>query len=155
MYDAAKDLLDAYRSAPTVLQELLRDVFQQQAQAARGGDEGWSVVAVVCHLRDAEERALERTQLMRDQDDPFLAGYDQEQWARERTYAAADLDGALAAFLHHRSLHIAALDALPVEAWERSGQHEEQGRITIGGQVAHMVAHDTIHAAQIARQLSG
>lgn len=155
MYDTAKDLLDAYGAAPTVLQELLRDVSQQQAQAARGGDEGWSVVEVVCHLRDAEERALERTQLMRDQDDPFLAGYDQEQWARERNYAAADLGDALAAFMRYRSLHIGALDALPVEAWERTGRHEEQGRITISGQVAHMVAHDTIHAAQIARQLNG
>ena len=39
------------------------------------------------------------------------------------------------------------------EQWERPGLHEEQGQITISGQILHLVAHDTQHAAQIARQL--
>ncbi len=34
-----------------------------------------------------------------------------------------------------------------------TGLHEEQGRITISDYILHMVSHDTIHAAQIARQL--
>jgi hypothetical protein len=91
MYDTPKDLLDALRATPTVLEALLRDCTQEQAQRARGGDEGWSVVEVLCHLRDAEERALERMRAMRDQAAPFLPGYDQERWARERNYAVVQL----------------------------------------------------------------
>ncbi len=153
MYDVARDLLDALRATPDVLEGVLRGCTEEQARAARGGDEDWSVVEVVCHLRDAEERALQRVQQMRDDDDPFLAGYDQAQWARERNYAAANLREALAEFVRLRAEHVAALTALGDAGWERTGRHEEQGAITIHTQTLHIVAHDAIHAAQIARQL--
>src|SRR5438876_3776585 len=118
MYDIPKDLLDAFRSTPAVLEVLLAGYTQEQAQAARGGDENWSVVEVVCHLRDAEERALERMRLMRDQDNPFLEGYDQDVWAQERNYAGADLREVLARFLEFRAQHIAELEALSAKDWE-------------------------------------
>jgi hypothetical protein len=153
MYDIPKDLHDAFRAAPEVLMTLLHDVTQEQAQAARGGDENWSVVEVVCHLRDAEERGIERMRSMRDQIDPPLPSYDQEQWARERNYAATNLRDALEAFLRLRNIHLAELAALSPEDWERTGRHEEQGQITITAHTLHLVSHDTIHAAQIARQL--
>lgn len=154
MYDIPKDLLDAFRVAPITLEHLLRDCTQEQAQAARGGNENWSVVEVICHLRDAEERGLERTRAMRDADDPFLPAYDQDAWSRERNYAAGDLRAAFAAFLRLRAQHMAELAALPPAAWERTGRHEEQGRITISAHTLHLVSHDSIHAAQIARQLA-
>jgi len=155
MYDTPKDLLDALRATPTVLEALLRDCTQEQAQRARGGDEGWSVVEVICHLRDAEERALERMRAMRDQVDPFLPGYDQEQWAQERNYAAAQLSVALAAVVRVRSQHVAELAALASEDWERTGRHAELERITIASHTLHIVSHDLVHAAQLALQLSG
>ena len=155
MYDTPKDLLDALRATPTVLEALLRDCTQEQAQRARGGDEGWSVVEVICHLRDAEERALERMRAMRDQVDPFLPGYDQEQWAQERNYAAAQLSVALAAVVRVRSQHVAELAALASEDWERTGRHAELERITIASHTLHIVSHDLVHAAQLALQLGG
>jgi hypothetical protein len=66
MYDTAKDLLDAFRATPDILEGLLEGCTEEQARAARGGDEGWSIVEVMCHLRDAEERALERMRTIRD-----------------------------------------------------------------------------------------
>jgi DinB family protein len=151
--DISKDLLDAFRAAPEVFEGLLRGVTQEQAQASRGGDENWSVVEVLCHLRDAEERGIERMRAMRDTDEPPLPAYDQEQLAIERNYAAADLREALAAFVSFRAQHIAELTALPPAAWERSGHHSDLGRITIAAYTLHLVSHDAIHAAQIARQL--
>ena len=155
MYDAPKDLVDALRATPTMLEALLRDCTQEQAQRAKGGDEGWSVVQVVCHLRDAEERTLERMRTMRDQVDPLLVGYDQEQWAQERNYAAAQLREALATFVRFRSQHMAELAALAPNDWERTGRHTELGRITIASHTLHIVSHDLVHAAQLARQLGG
>ena len=154
MYDIPKDLLDAFRAAPAIYVALLNGVSQEQAQAARGGDENWSVVEVVCHLRDAEERGLERMRAMRDQEDPPIASYDQEAWATERNYAAEDLRAAFEAFLRLREQHIAELAALAPADWERPGQHAEQGHITISAHTLHLVSHDAIHAAQIARQLA-
>lgn len=154
MYNLQRDLLDAFKSTSDTLRFLLREVTQEQAAAARGGDENWSVVEVMCHLRDAEERALERMRAMRDETNPFVAGYDQEAWATERDYAAQDLQDALAAFVRLREEHINDLSALSAEDWERPGTHEEQGGITIFAHTLHMVAHDAQHAAQLARQLA-
>lgn len=153
MYDQPKDLIDALQATPTILAGLLRGVSQEQAGAARGGDEGWSVVEVLCHLRDAEERALERMLAMRDQDDPFLAGYDQDQWARERSYRTADLRDALEEFTRGRAAYLVALASLDELEWRRTGRHQEQGSITISGHTLHIVSHDAVHCAQIARQL--
>ncbi len=153
MYDLHADLLDAFKSAPATLTGLLDGVSQAQARAAQGGDENWSVVEVLCHLRDAEEIALQRTQAMRDQENPAIAGYDQAALARERNYAEADFHAALAAFIAFRERHVAALSALDAAQWERAGQHQAMGQITIFSHAIHMAAHDAIHCAQIARQL--
>ena len=153
MQDTFNYLVDALRATPTVLDVLLHGYTQEQAQAVRDGDENWSVVELVCHLRDNEECVLERMRLMRDETDPFIAAYDQEQWARERHYAADNLREALAAFVRLRTSHIAELAALTLAEWERTGQHQERGRITISDQTLRIVCHDAIHAAQLARQL--
>jgi cytochrome c peroxidase len=153
MQDTYTYLVDALRAMPTVFEVLLHGCTQEQAQAARGSDEGWSVVEIICHLRDNEERVLERMRLMRDEVDPFIAAYNQDQWARERNYAADNLHKALETFKRLRASHTAELVALTPADWERTGQHEERGRITIGIQTLRVVCHDAIHAAQLARQL--
>jgi len=154
MYNTIRDLLDAYRATPETLHALIHNYSHEQAATARGGDEGWSVVEVICHLRDSEERALERTRLMRDQNHPKLSGSDPDQLAIERNYAAASLDAALAAFLKFRDGHLKELTDLSAEQWERTGDHPSAGKIKISENIAHLVAHDSIHLAQISWQLS-
>lgn len=153
MYDSPRELIDALKSTPETLRGLLSQVTVEQARSARGGDENWSVVEVVCHLRDAEEISLQRMQAMRDQDRPRVSGYDQEALARERNYSGADLQAALNAFIEFRQRHIAALSVLSAEDWERTGEHAQLGEITIFGHTLHKVSHDAIHCAQIARQI--
>jgi uncharacterized damage-inducible protein DinB len=153
MYDTAGDLIGGLDAAPDALAGLLAGVEDDLARLARGGDEGWSIVEVVCHLRDCEERALERLRAMRDADEPELAAYDQDALAIERDYAGDDLGRAAAAFAAYRAKHVTALRALPAAARERSGRHEEVGRITILGQTIHIATHDVQHLGQIARAL--
>ena len=98
MYDLQHDLLDAFQATPETLTGLLDGVDNEEARSARGGDENWSVVEVLCHLRDAEEFFIKRFQAMRDQDNPVIAGYDQEALARERNYKESDIKAALASF---------------------------------------------------------
>ncbi len=154
MYDLRQDLLDTLKATPETLTGLLANVSENQAHSATGGDENWSVVEVVCHLRDADEISVQRTEAMRDQDNPLIVGYDQEALARERNYRAADLRSALAGFITFRKRHIAVLSALTPEQWERPGRHNEFGNITIFALAIHNASHDAIHCAQIARQLN-
>ena len=65
MYDLPHDLLDALKATPEILNGLLDGIGEAQARSARGGDENWSVVEVVCHLRDAEEFFMKRFQAMK------------------------------------------------------------------------------------------
>jgi hypothetical protein len=153
MYDLHHDLIDALEATPETLAALLVGVSQAQARAARGGDENWSVIEVLCHLRDAEEISLQRMQAMRDQENPAITGYDQEALAHARNYRDADLRSALKDFTAFRERYTAALSALKPESWERTGQHNEIGQITIFAHTIHHAAHDAIHCAQIARQL--
>jgi hypothetical protein len=90
--------------------------------------------------------------MMRDQENPFIPGYDQEAWARERGYAAANLAEAFPAFTHFREQHVSELAALSPEEWNRTGQHEEVGRITILDHTIRVVSHDFIHGEQLARR---
>ncbi len=153
MYDQHRELIEALKSTPETLKGLLSRVTAAQARSAKGGDENWSVVEVICHLRDAEEISLLRIQAMRDQNRPKIASYDQEALARERNYREADPYAALEAFTTFRELHLTVLSALSAEQWERSGEFETMGLVTISAHTIHKLYHDSIHCAQIARQL--
>jgi hypothetical protein len=153
MYNTTRDLLDALRVTPDTLTGLLVGITQEQAQKARGGDEGWSVIEVLCHLRDAEEYGLQRDILMRDHDNPAILPWDQEKLALEQNYAAQNLRAVLAEFITLRQQRIAVLEGLSPEGWKRTGNHREIGVIDIFSHVLHMVSHDAIHCAQIARQI--
>ena len=154
MYNSSRELVETLRASIDTLTTLLDNVTQEQALAARGGDENWSILEVVCHLRDAEEHALGRMQTIRDAVNPRIAGFDQEAWARERDYLAADLQNAFAAFVYLRTQHVEELASLTADQWARSGLHQEHGPVTIGNHTLHMVWHDAVHMAQVARQLA-
>lgn len=153
MYDTYREVIEALRATPDTLNALLRSITQEQAMQARGGDEEWSVVEVVCHLRDSEECFLERMVALRDEPDPHITGFDQMAWAAERRYAESDLREAQAAFARWRELHVDALAALRPEQWQRAGQHIQYGTVTILNHTLHTLWHDSIHLAQIGRQL--
>ena len=155
MYDLQHDLLDALKATPETLKGLLAGITNTQARSASGGDENWSVVEVVCHLRDAEEFFLKRMQAMRDQDDPLIIGFNQAVLAREGNYKVAELQSALKGFNILREQVVAEFSKLTPGQWQRTGQHNELGQITIFAQAVHHSAHDAIHCAQIARQLAG
>ena len=154
MYDLPQDLLEALKATPDTLTRLINGVSESQARSAKGGDENWSVVEVICHLRDAEEISLGRTLTMRDQDNPTIIGYDQEKLVAERDYPHANLPEALTGFISFREQHLAVLASLTPEQWQCRGQHNEIGSIDIFSFIIHKVSHDAVHCAQIARQLA-
>ena len=153
MYDLHRELIETLSATPEILAGLLRGVSEAQAHAAVDGDENWSIIEILCHLRDSDEIAIQRMTAMRDQDNPAIIGFDQEALASERKYADADLNATLVDFVRFRAAYLDALTALTPEQWERTGQHNEIGEISIVTHCMHKTYHDAIHCAQIARQL--
>ncbi|MDZ4719237.1 MAG: DinB family protein [Roseiflexaceae bacterium] len=156
MYDTPRELVEALRATPQTLAALLRDITPEQARHTPdndGSDEGWVVIEVVCHLRDTEAFVLERMRTLRYAEQPTIGGFDQLAWARDRKYIDADLQAALAAFTQIRAAHAAELATLTAEQWQQIGDHTTIGEVTILNHTSHMVWHDAVHIAQIARQL--
>lgn len=154
MYDSTPDIVDALRRTPTVLTTLLAGVDAEQAHDRAGDAEGWSIVEVVCHLRDAEDVALARERLMRRENGAYSAALYADRLAAERDYAHGDLRAALADFLGLRETRVAELAAMPVAAWDHVCQHETMGEWSMRGHALHWVWHDLAHMAQIAERLA-
>lgn len=147
------ELLNIYRSTPAVLRALLRNVPDATTRVTGQGEEAWSIVEIICHMRDAEAKVLERVRKMRDEDKPFLEAYDQAELAEQSAYRDQSLDDALESFIRIREEQIGELEVLDEAQWARTGMHEEAGETSIEDLTMHMAAHDVVHLAQISRRV--
>lgn len=151
--DEHAELIETYQATPVILRALVRGIDDEQARYRPSAGE-WSIVEVVAHLADADERAHERVRRMLEEEQPVLAAYDPAALAEERNYRAMSLAQALARFEQLRAAHVATLAQLGTADWQRSGHHEEAGTITVESLTRHMAAHDAVHLAQIARLIA-
>ncbi len=118
--------------------------------ANRPSDEEWSLNEIACHLRDVEREVhMARVQAMLEGDGAFLPGVDADEWAEPRNYRAQNGRVALAEFLVARAENIAVLSSLPIEMWNRQGQHTFFGPTSLRELVYLAVQHDRTHARQI------
>jgi hypothetical protein len=152
-YNAKQELLEVYGHNPTTLRTLVHGLSDDELRKQGTGDELWSILEVVCHLRDTEQRAFARVQQMVWEDRPFLSGYDPAKVAIESDYLSQSLDEALDTFEGARREQIAYLQELADEQWSRTAEHEEVGEITVLSLTNHMALHDSVHFAQISRRI--
>jgi uncharacterized damage-inducible protein DinB len=153
-YNVRGELLEVYGHNPTTLRTLIRDLPEEVIKKQGSGSEKWSILEIVCHLRDTEERAFGRVRRIVDEDRPWMDGYDPDTVAIESDYQSQSLEDALAAFEKTRQEQIEYLRNLDDEGWQSAGVHEEVGEITVQDLTAHMAAHDCVHLAQISRRIN-
>jgi hypothetical protein len=147
------ELLDVYAKGPLVLEALLRDITDDELRRAGAGEDRWSILEIVCHLRDAEHLVRERYRKMRDEDNPFMAAWHPDIVAGEGDYREQPLGDAIEGFARARAASVDILGDLDAAGWQRGGIHQENGAITIESLATHMAFHDTVHLAQISRRL--
>lgn len=146
-------LLAGMKRTPIVLNGLLHDVSQERAASATDGPGGWSVVEIVCHLRDFDGFFRGRAELMLTGENPMLPAYDHLSIAVERDYAHQDLRAALATLAEERRRFVTLLSGLDADQWQRGGVHPEAGPMRVIDSAFQVVLHDLDHAQQIARCL--
>jgi hypothetical protein len=137
-----------------ILDNVLQEVTQEQATTLRDGPDGWSVVEVVCHLRDFDGFFHHRAIMMLEQDQPTLPGYDHEALAVEGNYNSEQLTEALAALKSSRQRFIDFFKSLTEEQWERTAIHPEREYFNMTEAVIQVGLHDVTHIEQITRILA-
>ena len=142
------EIIAAIRSLPDQLEPLLEGLSDEQLRQ-RPSPEEWSLLEVLCHLRDAAEIEGLRIRRLVEEDEPSIEPYDQEALARDRDYRGDDpsrVRTALRAFWGGLAYQ---LEHLSGEEWERSGTHPQQGRLTVASRAQLNAEHAQEHAAQM------
>lgn len=145
--------LRTMRKTPLLLTRLLAGVSQEQARALRDGPEGWSVLWIVCHMRDVEAIFAQRARDLLAAPDPLFSVTENDELIRRGDYERQELQAALEAYLAGRRAFISLLEPLDDAQWLLSGTHPSQGPATLLDVAVNAGLHDVDHLEQIARCL--
>ena len=94
--------IDNLRKNAAILSNILQDMAQNDAASWRDGLDGWTVLDIMCHLRDYEDIFRERGELILATCSPTFPVYDHLAMVVERAYHAQSLPDVLADFMASR-----------------------------------------------------
>jgi uncharacterized damage-inducible protein DinB len=144
-FDEPADLIGSCEATLDPLGLLVGDM-SEEVQDSTGA---WTIAQTLNHLLDTERRFYGRVRRMRTESKPKM------RILPDADYTSLSALRAWSLFYELRRRHIRVLRSLKPDEWRRSGTLSPVGRITIASLVRHMAAHDSMHAAQIARRLTG
>jgi hypothetical protein len=144
-------ILTSLEAGPKALKQATKDLSEDELlrQLAPGK---WSILEIVCHLRDTERQFGERFSKMAFQDRPTLWMMDNDRVAQALRYREAKLSEALAEFERLRGDSLTLLRALPAPLWSRTALHPTRGEVTIEALARVLAAHDPSHLERIRAQ---
>ena len=119
----------------------------------RDGPKGWTVLEVLCHLRDYDTIFRKRAEMMRDQETLQLPSYDHEALAHTGNYNSQELRQVYAELTHSRAATITFFTKLTAAQWACRGIHPERGPFTMTDAAIQVGTHDMTHLEQITRIL--
>jgi hypothetical protein len=140
-------VLSGLRATPQIYTQLLNNLTEAEADR-RPDAERFTIREALAHLADWEPIFLTRGERIRDEDTPKLPGFDEGQLAIDRNYAAQSVHENLARFVSGRAASLAFFESLTPDQWERVGDRDEIGRITVSDLAVMMLGHDGYHAQQ-------
>ncbi len=121
-----------------------RQVLDRADVARRRRPDVWSDLEYACHVRDVFSVMHDRLRLMLLEDDARFANWDQDATAVDDDYAGqrpADVAPALTAAGERLA---AAVDAVPADAWGRTGQRSNGSTFTVETLLQYLW-HDVAH----------
>lgn len=145
--------MDMLRKNLSVVGHIVDDTTQADATSFRDGGEGWTVLEVVCHLRDWEMLFLERARMTLTQDFPTLPNPNPAEAATEREYSTQDLQAVYAEWRENRGMFLNFLESIGESDWERAANHPVRGNFTLNDQLLLTAWHDVNHIEQMAHIL--
>lgn len=145
MDTATRDrLVREYLAGPTQLRQSVKGMSAEQLKARPIAGK-MSSLEVVCHLVDFDPVYVERMKRTITMDQPTLLGADENLFAEKLCYHDRDVEEELKLLELTRSCMGRILAKLPLEAWERTGVHNERGPMTLQKMVETMIGHIPHH----------
>lgn len=136
-------------STPVRLRAVVGGLPDRAVEWHQDGKE-WCVNEVVGHLIESERRGFAgRIRQLLDEDEPSLAGWDQERVAETRRDCRRDLHLLLDELAKLRSESLTLIRRLQKDDLRRGGKHEEIGYVTVGELLQEWIYHDTVHVKQV------
>lgn len=146
-------ITDRLTAFPAALDALCRDLDPDAARFRADGT-SWSILEVVCHLADEEERDFP-VRIERTLEDSSAAwdSIEPETWPESEGYRDRALPEELARFARTRADRVTWLRSLEQPDWNATYAHPQLGPLTAGDLLTAWAAHDALHLRQIARRL--
>ena len=141
-------LLERFRRGPELLAVVLTGVFGEEEDFAIAPGK-WSVRQIVAHLADAEMVGAHRFRQVIAEENPTIIAYNQDAWTANLDYARRKPKQSLETFRRTRAENYELLKGLPEAAFERAGNHTENGRMTLLELLEGYAAHAESHARQL------
>lgn len=120
------------------------------------GPERWSIKEILGHLADVDDKIyLPRLKRIVAEQYPFLPSIDQEELVRQGGHQEQSSAELMARYKKARQATIQFLQSTSDSDWERTGQHEEYGKLVFGQIVRERMRwHDQKHLEQIKRNVA-
>lgn len=149
------ELLNWLAETPEFLARSVLGLTDSQLRERPAAEE-FSLVEQICHLRDIEAEGYTlRIGRILDEDHPQLPDLDGSRLAIERDYQSQDAAVALTEFSTARIANVERLRGLSEVQWERAGELEGTGRVTVAQLVQMMHEHDSVHRGEVAASIAG
>src|SRR5512142_8431 len=103
--------------------------------------DSWSIREIAVHLMDSDLIAAYRMKRVIAEDNPLIVAYNESAFAQRLGYEQLDASAACGVFRLNRRLMADILRRLPDEAFQRTGVHSENGKMTLASFLQIYVGH--------------
>jgi len=136
------------RKTPLKYEELVSKI-PVDGHTMKPDAEGWSVLEVLKHIKDAESVLQMRVKLILAEDNPYLDFKKVWDWADKPCAKTETAESLINEYKESRAETIQILQGASLENWWRPALHEEFGSVTLIEQVSYFTAHEISHIRQI------
>lgn len=135
-----------------LLGEIVRDNGRKRMQI-RPIEGKWTPCEVLGHLCDCEWVYGYRARLILCEENPTILGMDQDLWVARQRYNEREPIELAEEFRYLRKHNLRMWRGLTPQELERTGQHNERGRESLGLVRTLLAGHDLLHLDQMKRLL--
>ena len=107
------------------------------------------VASALAGLADSELVGAHRFRQVIAEDNPTLIAFDQDAWTKNLDYSRRKAEQSVETFRRIRTENYELLKAVPDSAWERTGNHTENGPMTLRRLLEGYAGHAESHARQL------